>query len=105
VGKAEVEIAKTWLASRQVDGQKAFEAISGALELAEKIKGHLAAGDRRTLPGSVYGLMQGDAVFARQVADAVGLSGIAGRHFVDAADVLGALKVLCTIGEIVMTAL
>lgn len=100
-----MDAAKTWITARQLDGQTAFEAIQGALELAEKIKGHLASGDRRTLPGSVYGLMQGDAVFARQVADAVGLAGIAGRHFVDADDVLGALRVLCTIGEIVMTAL
>lgn len=106
MGKVELEIAKTWMASRQADAGKAFGAIQGALELAEKIKGHIASGALgREAPRSVYGLMHGDAVFARQVVDALGLAGIAGRHFVDADDVLGALRVLCAIGEIVLTAL
>jgi len=103
---AELDFAKTWFTARQVDGPKAFAAIQGAFELAEKVRAQLLSTDRSLLPSrSVYGLMHGDVVVARQIADAVGLATIAGRRGLDADDVLGALRVLCAIGEVVFTVL
>ena len=93
----DIDKARAWLVA---NGADAVAALDGSLELIQQLR-----------PTAVYkstsiaALLTADPMVARQVADAAGLAGIAGRRGVDAEKVLEGAAVLVKLGAALLALL